>query len=272
MASPVIPRSQWSDVHATFDRLTLPVPEAALHHQGGAGPTATTLAALESWLRSMEHGEMARGDGLRALAYHRFVINGGPFRGYRFESRPYPAEGGATLHHNDTSIAVCVSGCFQAGVLSKDHPGDELTPEAFDSVAQEFADAIRVGVLSPHAIVQPHSLYYPTACPGDNLRDALPDLRVAIAQKLSPDLSGLVKLVALVKALTTKPLRLGQKGPRVVELHRLLVKRGYPAVRGAVYTKETAQYIRDWKTKRKLKSRDGKVCGSICITSLIRGK
>jgi hypothetical protein len=173
VAGPVVRRSEWSYVHATFTPLRLPTSEAVQHHTAGANPGND----LAGYLRGLEAGEMARGDGLIALAYHRLIVNDGPHKGTRVEVRPWGMQGGATLHHNETSHAVVITGNFET-----DHP----TPEALDSAAEEWASGIRDGFVSPAAVIQPHNVYFSTACPGRNLIAALPDLRTRVAEKLHP--------------------------------------------------------------------------------------
>lgn len=169
----VLLRSQWSEVHANFTELGVPSPEAVQHHTGGAGPGDD----LVGYLRGLEAGEMRRGDGLIALAYHWLVVNGGPHDGTRVEVRPWNVQGGATLHHNETSRAV---------VLTGDFTNERVTPAALDSLGETWADGIRGGFVSTAAVIQPHSVYYPTACCGTHLVEQLPALRATVANKLRP--------------------------------------------------------------------------------------
>lgn len=170
----VLLRSQWSQVNAPFSELAVPSPEAVQHHTGGAGPGSD----LTGYLRSLEAGEMRRGDGLIALAYHWLVVNDGPHKGTRVEVRPWHTQGGATLNHNTTSRAV---------VLTGDFTNERVTPEALDSLGETWADGMRGGFIVPNpAIIQPHELYYPTACCGTHLLEQLPALRATVANKLRP--------------------------------------------------------------------------------------
>jgi hypothetical protein len=132
----VLYRSQWSDVRANFTALG-PSNEAVQHHTGGAGPGNDLLG----YLRALEHGEMTRGDGLIALAYHWLVVNDGPHAGTRVEVRPWQFAGGATLHHNTTSRAVVVTGDFT---------NEHLTAAALDSLAETWADGMRRGFIAPN--------------------------------------------------------------------------------------------------------------------------
>lgn len=172
MAGPVLFRQDWSVVHPHWTPLSGPMPEAVQHHTGGNGPGEDLIG----WLRGMEAAEMQRGDGLIALAYHWMVISGGPHDGAKIEVRPWNVEGGATLHFNDESRAICMSGDFTTAVP---------TERALDSTAELWADGIRSGFVATTAQVDPHSDYYPTACCGNNLRAALPNLRARVAAKVA---------------------------------------------------------------------------------------
>jgi hypothetical protein len=172
MSGKTLYRREWSTVNARFSPLPGAMPEAVQHHTAGASPGDDLIG----WLRALEAGEMSRGDGLIALAYHWMVISGGPHDGTKIECRPWGVQGGATLNHNSSSRAVCMSGNFE-----NDHPTDN----ALDSTAEVWADAMRGGWVSRAAVIQPHQLYFPTACCGRNLVAALPDLRGRTSQKLS---------------------------------------------------------------------------------------
>jgi hypothetical protein len=213
---PIIARSDWSDIRPTWTSLALPTPKAVLHHQGGGGPKATTLDQLKAWLRGIEHSEMSRGDGLIALAYHWFVINGGPFDGYVFESRPMGKQGGATRGQNGVSHAVCVSGDFTY---------DKLTPKAFDVTTFLFAEAQKQGFVVKGTPATPHSLYSATACPGNNLRDALPLINARVHDLVyGPpiDWEALHRLVLWAERVRAYPLRKGQSHEDVSTLKALL--------------------------------------------------
>lgn len=219
----IIPRAEWSDVLASFSALQLPTREQVAHHQGGAGPKATTLDELKGWLRGVEHGEMSRGDGLRAIAYHDFVINGGPFDGLVFECRPVDKEGGATLHQNQFGQAVCVSG---------DMRYDAWTPKALNAVCWLFADMQRRGYTTKGVQVTPHSLYYATACPGDHVRNTLALVNVTVAQILDPAPIDWGPIIAMDKwrnRVHKTPLRFGMQGPDVAFLIDVLRARHYLA-------------------------------------------
>jgi hypothetical protein len=170
MSGPVVFRSQWSTVNAKFSALPGAMAEAVQHHTGGAGPGQN----LVDWLRGMEAAEMQRGDGLIALAYHWMVISGGPHDGTKIEVRPWGVQGGATLKHNSSSRAVCMSGNFE---------NDQPTEQAMDSTAEVWADGVRRGFVQ-RVPVRPHSDFFATACCGRNLKARLPDLNARIAEHL----------------------------------------------------------------------------------------
>lgn len=173
----IIPRSEWSDVHPTWSDLVLPTPKAILHHQGGTFTKSANLEDLKAALRAIEHGEMNRGDGLIAIAYHWWVVNGGPFDGLVFELRPVGKQGGATYHQNAVSHAVCVSGDFTF---------DVLTAKAFASICWLFAQMELTGFITKGAGVTPHSIYFPTACPGVKLRSELVRINTEVTHLIQP--------------------------------------------------------------------------------------
>lgn len=228
MTAAVLLRSQWSEVNANFSELGVPSPEAVQHHTGGAGPGSD----LVGYLRGLEAGEMRRGDGLIALAYHWLVVNGGPHDGTRVEVRPWHVQGGATLGHNTSSRAVVITGDFT---------NERITPAALDSLAETWADGMRGGFIVPNPeIIQPHRLYYATACPGTHMLEQLPALRALVGQKLKPapavDWHAILEMDAWEKKLAAPevrhngkrvsgPIRYGDEGPDVELLGHLLHNR-----------------------------------------------
>lgn len=185
-----LPRSQWSEVHPTWTPLGV-VEDAAQHHSGGPGPGDGDLVAF---MRSMEFAEMNRGDGLIALAYHRVIISGGKWDGWVVESRPWDAEGGATLNHNGTSKAVMIVGDFTNALP---------TPAALEAAAQEWANAIRGGFISNPFHGYGHRDLSPTACPGNELYAHLPILWARVREILNP-----VAVPDKIAALYNPPINL----------------------------------------------------------------
>lgn len=250
MAGPVLLRNQWSTVNASFSTLRSPSPEAVQHHTGGDGPGQD----LVGYLRALERGEMERGDGLIALAYHWLVVNDGPHKGTRVEVRPWSKQGGATLHHNELSRAVVLTGDF-----THEHPTDT----AMDSLAETWADGMHGGfIVADPAIIQPHKLYYPTACPGDNLLAALPELRTRVANHLHPpaliDWDVVIafeawkrrragKRIVRAHALPRGPLHKGDRGPDVITLNDLLVYKHLLLRSGHAFGLRTASAVRHGK-------------------------
>lgn len=260
----VLLRSQWSDVKANFTPLGVPSPEAVQHHTGGAGPGQDLLG----YLRSLEHGEMTRGDGLIALAYHWLVVNSGPHAGTRVEVRPWSVQGGATLHHNTTSRAVVITGDFT---------NETVTPVALDALADTWADGMRGGFIVPKPeIIQPHSLYFPTACCGHHMLDQLPALRALVGQKLKPqpavDWTAILEMGAWEKRCATKPLRRGDRGPDVELAQRLLKHKHLLTIVGSAFGWRMAGGVKHGKrlagyTK---KEQDGNVIGGRFATWLLK--
>lgn len=172
-ASKFLSRPEWSEVHPTWTPLGV-VPDAVQHHSGGAGPGDGDLIAF---MRSMEFGEMNRGDGLIALAYHRVVISGGKWDGWVVESRPWDVQGGATLHNNDTSKAVMIVGDFTNTLP---------TLAALEAAANEWANAVRGGFIANPFHGYGHKDLVPTACPGTELYTHLPQLWARVRTLLNP--------------------------------------------------------------------------------------
>ena len=148
-------RYEWSDVYASFQRM----PQAdgiAIHHTAGLPPMGTFDPA---GLRSIEHGEIAR--GYDALAYHTmFMLDGDSA-----EARPYGAYGAATGGHNDHTIAFCVPGYFH------DPYYNQITDAALLAMAREMRALVDLGFLNPDYIVRPHTWWtagtqWATACCG----------------------------------------------------------------------------------------------------------
>lgn len=173
---PFIARTQWADHEPEFVPMHLPTAEAWEHHIGSpGGPNeCKTTSELYAWLRSWEHQQMTRGDGLIAAAYHRLIVNGGPFDGTRVELRPWGMQGGATLGHNSISHAICVSGNFDV---------DVLTPAARDGACVEWAYAMRQGFVDVRALIDSHSRASgnSTGCCGVHQIAALPEIRTEVS-------------------------------------------------------------------------------------------
>lgn len=91
------------------------------------------------------------------------------------------------------------------------------------------------------------------------------------AQVTAPpvDLRAIAEALAFIKALTTKPLKRGDKGPNAAKLNGLLAHHGYH-VSGDVYDLDTVKAVADFKRRRKLKNRDGARCGRACTMALYK--
>lgn len=173
MAGPYVPRSSWATRQPSWRQLSLPTPEAVQHHSAGPSPGQD----LVGFMRAFEEAACNRGDGLIAIGYHRLIVSGGPHDGTRVETRPWGAQGGATLNHNSISHAIVITGNFE---------NETPTEAALDSCAEEWAYAIRNGFVAANAVIQGHREMSgnSTACPGRNLLNLLPDLRNRVAQKV----------------------------------------------------------------------------------------
>lgn len=90
-------------------------------------------------------------------------------------------------------------------------------------------------------------------------------------QILTPPLNwGILKqIAALIKAISTKPLHFGGRGPKVSGMNAALEKHGYQ-VAGDAYGARSVAAVADFKRRKGLKNRDGKVCGRACILALFK--
>lgn len=88
---------------------------------------------------------------------------------------------------------------------------------------------------------------------------------------LTPPLnwSVLKQIAALIKAISTKPLHFGERGPKVSGMNAALEKHGYQ-VAGDAYGARSVAAVADFKRRKGLKNRDGKVCGRACILALFK--
>lgn len=78
-------------------------------------------------------------------------------------------------------------------------------------------------------------------------------------------------LIAFLKAVTARPIKLGDRGPKVTKLNALLTKHGYH-VAGSAFGRATQIALHAFKEAHKLKNRDGKVCGRACLLALYKRK
>lgn len=83
------------------------------------------------------------------------------------------------------------------------------------------------------------------------------------------DWNVLKTIAAYVAAVTKKTLKFGDRGPNVARMNDLLVHQGY-GVAGDAYGARSAAAVADFKRRKGLKNRDGKVCGRACILALFK--
>lgn len=83
------------------------------------------------------------------------------------------------------------------------------------------------------------------------------------------DLKAIAAIAALLKSVTLRPVKYGDKGKSVAKVNGLLVKRGFK-VAGDAYGVDTAAAVASFKRSAKLKNRDGKVCGRACLLALLK--
>ncbi len=108
-------------------------------------------------VRFLERQAMAAQPGLVAGPYPRIFASDGSIG----EFRPWGVRGGATLNFNDKSCAFCGLGNFE----------HHDVPEAMVvSMAGEAAWGMHNGFLVPNFATLSHSVVYPTACCGRNLK------------------------------------------------------------------------------------------------------
>jgi len=81
--------------------------------------------------------------------------------------------------------------------------------------------------------------------------------------------SVLAVIAAFIKAVTLRPLRVGDRGPNVARMNNLLVKHGYQ-VAGDAYGLRSRAAVADFKRRKGLRNRDGRVCGRACILALFK--
>jgi GH25 family lysozyme M1 (1,4-beta-N-acetylmuramidase) len=76
-------------------------------------------------------------------------------------------------------------------------------------------------------------------------------------------------IAAYIAAVTQSPMHFGDRGPRITKMNDLLVKHGYN-VAGDAYGARSVAAVADFKRRKGLKNRDGKVCGRACILALFK--
>lgn len=79
-------------------------------------------------------------------------------------------------------------------------------------------------------------------------------------------------LSALLKAVTSRPIRKGDKGPKVLQLKTLLAKHGYQTPEGDVFGLEVIEAVRRFKLAHGLKPADGTIVARRCLLALYRAK
>ena len=83
-------------------------------------------------------------------------------------------------------------------------------------------------------------------------------------------IAALKALAAFLKAVSASPLHAGDKGPQVARMNALLAARGYPWCTGDAFGNDSILALALFKAARKLKNRDGKVCGRDCASALLK--
>lgn len=151
-------RDDWAIRHPGWTAMAEPVTNVFVHHTVGEYMETFDVGQM----RRLEESEIARG-GYIALAYHMIF----PADGSQVESRPANVMGGATIHNNSNSIAVCLPGNYQGP--------NTPTLAQIDSIGAWLAGCIQLGILTRNPVVRPHSAVFATACPGDSVRFWIPN-------------------------------------------------------------------------------------------------
>lgn len=146
--------AQWQPVAPAGPPMRLPASEVFIHHTV-TNPTNDPLADFRTVDRISQQRFGRR-------TYSWIVHPSGQVAEYAGTTI-----GAHTKGHNSTGVAISFIGNFEH---------DTPTPAALDAARWLIESQTAAGVIAPGAPIQPHSAVYATACPGRNLRAAIPTL------------------------------------------------------------------------------------------------
>lgn len=156
MAIEIVSRSQWG-ARPPKSRTTIatPTPKLFLHHSAGAHRGAAGVRQIQSFhMDTRNYADIA----------YSFLIDGETLTIY--EGRGAGVQGGHTRGHNSTSHAVCVMGNYETTA-----PTNAL----IDRIRQLVAHGHTQGWW-PAQLTGGHRDVGSTACPGQHLYDAIPQI------------------------------------------------------------------------------------------------
>lgn len=168
-------RRRWARRQVNLTRIPVsPCPTVFIHHAVSSLENSQIDLdndglpdSFEDILRQIEDFHMDV-RGWRAIAYNFLVGH----KGAKAEGRGWLHEGGATgFPFDDYSISICAVGNY--------HGVHKVTPELVTAYAEVIAAGIRNGHLLPlnELEILGHRDVYATACPGDELHDAITEIR-----------------------------------------------------------------------------------------------
>lgn len=160
----IIPRTQWGAPPTTTPTITTPTPELWLHHTAGTqrGPAG---------MRQIRQAHLNR--GWQDIGYS-FVID--PHDQAIYEGRGPGRQGAHTEGHNSKSHGICIMGNYEA---------DTVTPQLINTIADLVHHGHQQGWWPP-TITGGHRDTKPTACPGQHLYNAIPQINHTATQPEPP--------------------------------------------------------------------------------------
>ncbi len=164
------PRSEWTSRVPNWQPARRGVPDAFIHHEGGAvrGVPSNKAAVL----REIEAGVLKK--GYIAIDYSLCVFNDGDI----WEGRGLAHEDGATINNNATSVSIVGIGNYEK----------EPAPDALvNGIAAAVQYAGLSGWAAPKPNIRPHRDVFSTACPGANLYARMGDIRARAAGNVGDD-------------------------------------------------------------------------------------
>ncbi len=203
-------RSEWTTRTPNWTTPRRGVPDAFVHHEGGAvrGNPSNQAAVL----REIEAGVLPK--GYIAIDYNLMVFNDGTI----WEGRGLQHEDGATINNNATSVSICAVGNYD-----KEPAPDTL----INGIAAAVQYAGLSGWAAPKPNIRPHRDVFQTDCPGANLYARMNDIRARAAGNLPQGDDDLTD--AQAAQLNETALRVAALEDKIGWLCAWIKDGGYPA-------------------------------------------
>ena len=235
--SRIIPRSEWGAKYRDgFGNRTLPAKHVFLHHS--VTPSAGVNATLAADIKSIQTIERVGYQRFGGISYTYMITEAGRI----FQGHSPGRIGAHTAGYNTTGIAISFVGNYENLPLNKEQ---EKALIWLLQLLRQRGELVNSVQLKGHYQVKA------TACPGKNIKAALPRLE-ADSRGGAPYLAPKAKAPAPKRVV----LRMGSRGAVVKELQTLLNKNGANLKVDGVFGRRTKAAVINYQARKRL-TKDG---------------